>query len=116
MSNTTYQWQINKLECLPTEQQIVYRVYWAFIATRNNVSVNSIGSIDLNYDEIDEEEFIEYSDLTEEIVLNWTKEHIDLYQEWNNEENLKIALNNELDAIENQNLIYPELPWSESRE
>jgi hypothetical protein len=109
--STTYQWQINKLECLPTEEKIVCKVDWSLSATRNNISSYCSGSIDLNCEELDEENFIEYSQLTEEIVLEWTKDYINLYQEWNSEENLKVVLEQQLNAIENQHLINQELPW-----
>jgi hypothetical protein len=111
MEKTTYQWKINKLECLPNEQKIVSKVYWSLNAVRNNISSYCSGIIDLNYDELDEENFIEYTQLTENIVVEWTKEYINLYQDWNNEEKLKIVLEQQLNLIENQNLINPELPW-----
>jgi hypothetical protein len=110
MSNTTYQWQINKLECLPTEQQIVSKVYWSLTAKRGEYQCNCFGEIELDYE--NNSVFIEYSELTEGTVLNWVKEN--LKDTVNEEKYLKEVLSTRLSGLENS--VTLELPWNESQE
>jgi hypothetical protein len=107
MTKTTYQWQINKLECLPNEEKIVSKVHWSLGAKRGDYECNSFGEIQLDYEE--NSELIEYSELTEEIVLNWVK--LKLKGTDNNEVHLKSVLSEHLAELELEPLKNQELPW-----
>jgi hypothetical protein len=108
MARTTYQWQINRLECLPDEQKIVSKVHWSLGAKRGDYECNCFGEIQLDYEE--GSELIDYSELTEEIVLNWTKEKLQ-GTENNNEVHLKSVLSKRLNELELEPLKNQELPW-----
>jgi hypothetical protein len=107
MSKITYQWKINKLECLPNEQKIVSKVHWSLMATRENYSCDCFGEVLLNYQE--GSELIEYSELTEEVVLSWVKANIQGTD--NDEDFLKNILLERLNELELESLKNPELPW-----
>jgi hypothetical protein len=108
MARTTYQWQINRLECLPDEQKIVSKVHWSLSAKRGDYECNCFGEIQLDYEE--GSELIDYSELTEEIILNWTKEKLQ-GTENNNEVHLKSVLSKRLNELELEPLKNQELPW-----
>jgi hypothetical protein len=102
---TTYEWKINKLECLPNEQKIVFKVHWSLTAKKEEHQCNCFGEVELNYEE--NSDFIEYSELTEEIILNWVKEK--LQDTINNEDTLKEVLSTRLFELESRVVL--ELPW-----
>jgi hypothetical protein len=107
MARTTYEWKINKLECLPNEQKIVSKVHWSLSAKRGDYNCDCFGEIQLDYEE--DSELIEYLELTEEIVLSWTKEKLQGTD--NNEVHLKSVLSERLNELELALLKNQELPW-----
>ena len=107
MSRTTYEWKINKLECLPNEQKIVSKVYWSLGAKRGDYNCDCFGEIQLDYEETSE--LIEYLELTEEIVLNWVKTKNKGTD--NDEVHLKSILSERLNELELAPLKNQELPW-----
>jgi hypothetical protein len=107
MSRTIYEWKINKLECFPNDQKIVSKIYWSLSAKRGDYNCNCFGEVQLDYEE--DSELIEYSQLTEEIVLNWVKSK--LQRTDNDEVHLKTVLLERLKELELEPLKNPELPW-----
>ncbi len=103
--STIYQWQINKLECSSVEEKIVCKVHWSLNGKRGEYECNSFGDVELNYEE--GSEFIEYSELTEDIILGWVKSK--LYGTVNDEKTLKEVLSTRLSEFENEVVL--ELPW-----
>jgi len=103
----THNWSITKLEQLNdgtgTVIEIQYKVF-----SKNEVSCESSGSVGLDTDSIDN--FIEYENLTEEILLGWVKEKLG--------ENLgNHEINNAawIESVENPpepRTISQPLPWS----
>jgi len=71
----TYDWNCKTVDVRPQEEgetDVVYNVHWIVIGTKEDYSVNNIGTqvVTLN----PETPFIPFDDLTNEIVVGWTKD------------------------------------------
>lgn len=79
MANT-YNWKINALDAkvsVDDVQNVVYTVHWCLIATSENEehTVSNIGTHSVEYDA---DNFVPYEDLTEEIVIGWLEDGLDV--------------------------------------
>ena len=79
MANT-YNWKINALDAkvsVGDNENVVYTVHWGLIATSENEehTVSNIGTHGVEYDA---DNFVPYEDLTEEIVIGWLEEGLDV--------------------------------------
>lgn len=108
----SYEWKIEQIKLYPEIDKfkdVVFEVYWRINATDGQNTSTVYGSIiiELNKDN----KFIPYDQLTEEQVINWTKnsignDDIDKYYEiLNNDINVKI---NPITLIKNP-------PWEENK-
>ena len=97
MANT-YEWKINQLEAKIHEDgldNVIYTIHWTYIATDDSeepISVNSIGTLGVQYNEGDP--FIPYSDLTKDDVINWLNAGLDV-------NSMKISLDKKIELIKN---------------
>ena len=97
MANT-YTWRINQLEAKIHEDgldNVIYTVHWTYIATDDSeepISVNSIGTLSVQYKEGDP--FIPYADLTKDDVILWLDAGLDV-------DAMKIGLDNQIELIKN---------------
>ena len=71
----TYDWNCKTVDVRPQEEgetDVVYNVHWIVIGTKEDYSVNNIGTkvVHLN----PETPFIPFDELTNEIVVGWTKD------------------------------------------
>lgn len=71
----TYDWNCKTVDVHPQEEgetNVVYNVHWVVNGTKEDYSVTSIGTqiVTLN----PETEFIPFDELTNEIIVDWTKE------------------------------------------
>ena len=79
MANT-YKWKINALDAKVSvggDENVVYTVHWSLIATSEDGehSTHNIGTHGVEYDA---DNFTAYEDLTEEIVIGWLEEGLDV--------------------------------------
>lgn len=79
MANT-YNWKINALDAkvsVDDVQNVVYTVHWSLMATSENEehTVSNIGTHSVEYDA---DNFVPYEDLTEEIVIGWLEDALDV--------------------------------------
>ena len=79
MANT-YNWKINALDAkvsVGDDENVVYTVHWSLIATSENEehTVTSIGTHGVEYDA---DNFVPYENLTEEIVIGWLEDALDV--------------------------------------
>ena len=71
----TYDWNCKTVDVHPQaegETNVVYNVHWIVTGTEGEYTVNSIGTQIVTVDP--ETPFIPFEDLTNEIVVEWTKE------------------------------------------
>ena len=71
----TYDWNCKTVDVHPQaegETNVVYNVHWIVTGTKEEYSVTSIGTQTVTLDP--ETPFIPFEDLTNEIVVEWTKE------------------------------------------
>ena len=71
----TYDWNCKTVDVHPQEEgetDVVYNVHWIVTGTEGDYSVNSIGTQVVPLDP--ETPFIPFEDLTNEIVVGWTKD------------------------------------------
>ena len=79
MANT-YNWKINALDAkvsVDDVENVVYTVHWSLMATSENEehTVSNIGTHSVEYDA---DNFVPYEDLTEEIVIGWLEDALDV--------------------------------------
>ena len=73
----SYDWNCKTVDVYPQaegETNVVYNVHWIVTGTKEDYTVNSIGTQVVALDP--ETPFIPFEDLTNEIVVGWTKEAI----------------------------------------
>jgi len=102
-----YEWKIRNLKCIATEQKIVKSVAWTFSLTKGGHYCDCCGEIELDYPE--DQNFIQYENLTEDIVIEWVKTKLSLSDN-NNEDNLKLVLNQRISLLESE--VSYNLPWN----
>jgi len=71
----TYDWNCKTVDVHPQaegETNVVYNVHWIVTGTEEDYSVTSIGTQVVPLDS--EADFIPFEDLTNEIVVGWTKD------------------------------------------
>jgi len=71
----TYDWNCKTVDVYPQEEgetNVVYNVHWIVSGTKEDYSATNIGTqiVTLN----PETEFIPFDELTNEVVVDWTKE------------------------------------------
>jgi hypothetical protein len=71
----TYDWNCKTVDVYPQEEgetNVVYNVHWVVSGTKEDYSATNIGTqiVTLN----PETEFIPFDELTNEVVVDWTKE------------------------------------------
>ena len=74
----TYKWTINALDVNINEgdnSDVVYGVHWSYSVEEDGVTAHNIGTHSLQYDS---ENFVAYEDLTEEIVIGWLEDALDI--------------------------------------
>lgn len=74
-----YTWQINALEYAPELDglpKVITQVYWTYIATEDDIVQSIYGSQPVELDDL--EHFIPYQDVTEDIVISWLEQDLDV--------------------------------------
>jgi hypothetical protein len=102
MSNLTF--KIKNLEVLPWQNDmtnVIKTVHYSAILTDKEHSAELIGSINLKTPE--PYQFINYNDLSEELVISWIKPCLDLVS-------IENSLASKLNSIKNPT-IYKNPPW-----
>tara|TARA_R110000803_G_scaffold182931_1_gene245310 strand:- start:68 stop:412 length:345 start_codon:yes stop_codon:yes gene_type:complete len=105
MANT-YEWRIQQLDAKIQDgdlQNVIYRVYWNYIATDDSVNpiiVNTSGSNQFIYNP--DNPFIPYDQLTKEDVMGWLLPVLDV-------EAMKINLDSQIELLKNpiDEVLYP---------
>ena len=97
MANT-YTWKINQLDAKIHEDglnNVIYIIHWTYIATddsEESISVSSIGTLSVEYNEGNP--FIPYEDLTKNDVVGWLEAGCNVAE-------MKINLDNQIELIKN---------------
>jgi hypothetical protein len=100
----TLTFKINNLEVLAWQNDmvnIVKTVHYSAILTEKEYSAELLGSVDLTTPE--PYQFINYDELSQELVLSWIKPYLDL-------QSIENSLVNKLNSIKNPT-IYKNPPW-----
>ena len=74
----TYKWKINALDVNINEgndSDVVYCVHWSYSVEEDGTTAHIIGTHSLEYDS---ENFVAYEDITEETVIGWLEEGLDV--------------------------------------
>lgn len=104
MSEITYSWIIRKLECAPSENgltNIVKIVHWTYQAHTEEKYVEISNQYPLSPPF--PENYINYSELTEDIVIEWLENNLDI-------DYLKKKLEYEIEKSYEKEIVLP-LPW-----
>lgn len=71
-----YTWQITSIKKKDTNNlsDVIFQVYWKKIGTDENGNIGEFsGATPLDVDNLSSDEFLNYENLTEDIVLGWIK-------------------------------------------
>jgi len=102
----TYTWSISKLDCAPAENgltNIVKVIHWGLVGVdENGVSASMSNSYPLSSPS--PEAFADYSTLTQETVISWLENNLDVGY-------IKSRLSNEIASQYNPPITSLPLPW-----
>ena len=73
----TYDWNCKTVDVHPQEEgktNVVYNVHWIVTGNKEDYSVNNIGTQIVTLDP--ETPFVPFEDLTNDIIVGWTKEEM----------------------------------------
>lgn len=104
-----YTWKIETLETMPSVnglENVVATVHWRLFGTDDTNTANVYGSI--NLEAPDSDNFYQYTALTQEQIIEWTKaalghDKVNSFYE---------TLNNQLATLSNPQKVVTELPWA----
>lgn len=109
MSINSVTWKIEQMDCYPNvgdNNNVVFRVIWSCIVTENSTLVTTTLS-GITYLSPPSENFTEFSDLTQDQVLDWV---------WNTEHFDKIGIEtitlNQLENLCAPAILNPSIPWN----
>lgn len=103
----TYDWIIERLDCLPSAPEgadYVVTAYWRLNGTDDDLSGTVYGSCGFAVTE--QENFIPYADLTLETVLGWC------YANGVDKESAEAAVAQQIENQKNPPIVSPALPWA----
>jgi hypothetical protein len=106
----TYTWKIEQLVCIPSidgQTNVVSMVHWRIKATDGANNAEVYGSQLLNFDA--KSAFINYADLTKDVVVGWVQEAMGI----DDVTRLQEALNKRLESLANPPVVSLPLPWAE---
>lgn len=111
-NNVTYDWSITGLvkKSIDDVDGVVVQVQWTITANDDEFNTEYYGVTNLNFNEESLDSFIDFTELTEETVLDWVKGNIDeSYMD-----SIYGILQEELDKLKNHIQFIDEsnLPWS----
>lgn len=95
-TQTTYQWTILALDCVVSKDglnNVVETIHWTYRGTNENGTTSETYGAQAVGDP-NPEEFISFTDLTEEVVTLWLEEIMDM-------EEIQSSINSQIQAIEN---------------
>jgi len=114
---TTYTWQFGPLEAAPAEgdlTNVVKTIHWRLNAsTDDEVAVTGTVYGAVGIDNADAGSFVEFADLTEEVVKGWVLAKL-IQEEETSEEaeaRLKANLDGQIDAQKNPARVNKDAPW-----
>lgn len=102
--------EIRKLDCVPLMdnlQNVVTMVHWSLIGKMNNIEQSINVSTKLCVDHTNENNFLEYYNISEDIMIEWVKSQFGEEQL----ESLKARLINQIKEIQSPMVINLNLPW-----
>ena len=106
---TTYQWDIQALDCVPQEDghtDVVVVAHWIVNATDGTYTASVYGTQSFTY--TPENPFTPYEDLTEEQVVGWVQDAMGPEGVASLEANLDTQIENQI----NPPIVTPPLPWA----
>lgn len=116
--NLTYTWEITGLGRKNSDsvQNAIVQTHWKVTGTNEDqISGSFIGATPFNIDAIDPNDFVEYENLTEEIVLSWVQNYVENDRSYMRHINEKIIkeINSKADPI---TIVIDGFPWKEGDE
>jgi hypothetical protein len=105
----TYNWIVERMDCLPTEQgqtNVVFTVFWRLEATDGTHTAAAFGSQAIPYADL--ADFTPYANLTQNQVTGWVKSAMYPGRVAELEANLETAIQN----MVNPPVVTPALPWA----
>jgi hypothetical protein len=106
---TTYQWNIQSLDCVPQEDgktDVVVIAHWTVSATDGTYSSSAYGTQSFTYDA--GKAFIPYPSLTKDEVVGWVQAGMGVDAVTALQESLDKQIENQI----NPPIVTPPLPWA----
>jgi hypothetical protein len=105
----TYEWSISQLESYPTFEDyidVVFNVHWRVHARDDVYETSAYGTQNISYD--GNSSFVQYSDLTETMIVNWVKGSMGAKRV----ASLESSLANTINDQKNPPVVVLPLPWT----
>ena len=106
---TTYKWSISAIDTAVSEEglsNVAKTIHWRLLADNGTHVAESYSSVSLSSPEA--ETFVEFDDLTEEIVVSWLEAKLDVNA-------LKASLDAQLEKLANPPMVTKSAPWLTSK-
>lgn len=106
---TTYQWNIQALDCIPQiegEVDYVVTAHWTVSATDGTYTSSAYGTQGFTYD--GSKSFTPFDELTQEQVIGWVQEGMGIEAVTQLQESLDKQIEDQIDPP----LLTPPLPWA----
>ena len=104
----TYTWNIEQLDCAPSadgQTNVVNNIHWRIKGTDGTNTADVYGCQALTFDA--QNAFINYADLTKEVVLAWAQETMGA----NAVTRLQESIDKQLSDLATPKIVSPPLPW-----
>lgn len=106
-----YSWKIKEIikKDISGKKDVIFKVFWekTGIDKKGNIGT-AYGATLLNIDDLDYNEFVDYENLTEEIILDW----ILLTISETHDKRLNTRILNDIEKTTNPSTKVSEFPWS----
>lgn len=106
-----YRWKIKELvkKNFENKKDVIFKIFWEKIGEDDNGNIGTAsGTTLLNIDNLDYNEFVDYEDLTEELILDWIL--LTITETYDKRLNKRIL--DDIEKTTNPSVKVSEFPWS----
>lgn len=106
-----YRWKVKELikKDFENKKDVIFKIFWEKIGEDDNGNIGTAsGATLLNIDNLDYNEFVDYEDLTEELILDWIL--LTITETYDKRLNKRIL--DDIEKTTNPSVKVSEFPWS----
>ncbi len=106
-------WRVEDLECLSqvdSFEKIVHKIIWRVDAVNGHFNCYVGGVVEVTHNN-NSDTYIQYDDLTEEIVVNWVKETLGIDKTKESEDTVTSLIDEDMETAQHPIELKISLPW-----